>query len=132
MPYGDGTGPGGMGPMTGRSAGYCAGYAVPGFQNPMPGRGALGRGMGRRGGGGRGWRNMYYATDLPGWVRAGMDFPVHSGGEFQDTRFPFSPEITPQQEAEILKNQAQVIQQNLNSVNERLKELEKPAEKKDR
>ena len=130
MPYGDGTGPGGMGPMTGRSAGYCAGYTVPGFQNSMPGRGAFGRGIGRRGG--RGWRNMYYATGLPGWVRAPMDYPVHSGGIFQDTRYPFSPEMTPQQEAEVLKNQARVIQENLNSVNERLKELETPAEEKDR
>jgi len=36
MPRGDGTGPAGMGPMTGRAAGYCAGYPVPGFMNPMP------------------------------------------------------------------------------------------------
>lgn len=34
MPRGDGTGPTGMGPMTGRAAGYCAGYATPGFANP--------------------------------------------------------------------------------------------------
>ena len=40
MPRGDGTGPGGMGPMTGRAAGYCAGYSVPGYMNPVPGRGA--------------------------------------------------------------------------------------------
>jgi hypothetical protein len=40
MPRGDGTGPAGMGPMTGRAAGYCAGYGVPGFMNPAPGRGA--------------------------------------------------------------------------------------------
>jgi len=39
MPRGDRTGPVGMGPMTGRAAGYCAGYAVPGFVNSMPGRG---------------------------------------------------------------------------------------------
>ena len=38
MPFGDGTGPAGMGPMTGRGAGYCAGYQVPGFMNPIPGR----------------------------------------------------------------------------------------------
>ena len=30
MPGGDGTGPMGMGPMTGRGAGYCAGFAAPG------------------------------------------------------------------------------------------------------
>jgi hypothetical protein len=39
MPAGDGTGPSGMGPMTGRGAGYCAGYGAPGYANPMPGRG---------------------------------------------------------------------------------------------
>ena len=134
MPYGDGTGPEGMGAMTGRAAGYCAGYAMPGFQNPVAGRGAFGRGTGRGGGrgGGRGRRNMYYATGLPGWMRAGMDYPVHSGGVFQDTRYPNLPELTPQQEAENLKNQARVMQENLNSINERMKELEKLAEEKDR
>jgi len=37
MPLGDGTGPAGMGPMTGRAAGFCAGYPVPGYMNPAPG-----------------------------------------------------------------------------------------------
>ena len=129
MPRGDRTGPGGMGPMTGRAAGYCAGYSVPGFQNPVPGRGAIGRGMGGRGG--RGWRNMYYATGLPGWARAGMYNPVYGERWFQDSSYPFSPELTPQKEEEFLKNQANVIQENLNSINERLKELEKITKKKD-
>ncbi|MHC4199744.1 MAG: DUF5320 domain-containing protein, partial [Planctomycetota bacterium] len=44
MPRGDGTGPAGTGPMTGRAAGFCAGYPVPGFMNPTPGRGFAGRG----------------------------------------------------------------------------------------
>ena len=35
MPRGDGTGPAGMGPMTGRAAGFCAGYPVPGYMNPV-------------------------------------------------------------------------------------------------
>ena len=38
MPGGDRTGPAGFGPMTGRAAGYCAGYTVPGYMNPIPGR----------------------------------------------------------------------------------------------
>ena len=38
MPLGDGTGPMGWGPMTGRAAGYCAGFPVPGYMNPVPGR----------------------------------------------------------------------------------------------
>lgn len=66
MPWGDGTGPLGMGPMTGRAAGYCAGYGVPGYLNPWGGRwfgpfgvgrGGIpwGGGRGRAWGGGRGW-----------------------------------------------------------------------------
>ena len=38
MPFGDGTGPVGLGPMTGRAAGFCAGYPVPGYVNPVMGR----------------------------------------------------------------------------------------------
>jgi hypothetical protein len=38
MPRGDGTGPTGLGPMTGRAAGFCAGYPVPGYMNPVAGR----------------------------------------------------------------------------------------------
>ncbi|MDH7481997.1 MAG: DUF5320 domain-containing protein [Armatimonadota bacterium] len=34
MPKGDGTGPLGLGPMTGRRVGYCAGYCMSGFANP--------------------------------------------------------------------------------------------------
>ncbi|HHY81012.1 MAG TPA: DUF5320 domain-containing protein, partial [Thermoanaerobacter sp.] len=30
MPRGDGTGPMGLGPRTGRGLGYCSGYNVPG------------------------------------------------------------------------------------------------------
>ena len=88
MPRGDGTGPAGMGPMTGRAAGYCAGYGVPGFMNPIPGGGygGWGRGYGAWGAGfwgGRGrrggWRNWYQATGLPGWTRAGMGLPAWGG-----------------------------------------------------
>lgn len=58
MPRGDGTGPMGMGPMTGRGAGYCAGFPTPGFMNPAGGRLGLGLGWGR----GRGpWSYPYYS-----------------------------------------------------------------------
>jgi len=73
-----------MGPMTGRAAGYCAGYPVPGFMNPVPGggywrwgRGVWGAGFGA--GRGRGWRNWYRATGLPGWSRAQMGLPAWGG-----------------------------------------------------
>jgi len=57
MPRGDGTGPMGMGPMSGRGMGFCAGYQAPGY---------AGTGFGWRcgGGRGRGFRNMYYASGL--------------------------------------------------------------------
>jgi hypothetical protein len=46
MPRGDGTGPNGAGTMTGRGAGYCAGFSVPGFVGGGRGRGMrLGKGL---------------------------------------------------------------------------------------
>ena len=47
MPCGDRTGPAGMRPMTGRSAGFCAGFSVPGYANPV-GRRGMGNGPGQR------------------------------------------------------------------------------------
>ncbi len=47
MPGGDKTGPSGLGPMTGRQAGYCIDSSTAGYANPRQGIGA-GRGL-RRG-----------------------------------------------------------------------------------
>lgn len=63
MPGGDGTGPRGMGPMTGRGAGYCNGYNVPGYSNAMPSRVLFGRGRGF--GMNRGFGRGFYANDAP-------------------------------------------------------------------
>ncbi len=117
MPGGDRTGPRGMGPMTGRGAGYCAGYSVPGYANPWP-RAGLGMAWGRGGpmGGGRGWRHMYYATGLPGWVRFGAP-PVWGAP-------PVGAVPTPEQEAEFLRAQAEQLQAELDAINERLSKLE--------
>jgi len=104
MPRGDRTGPMGVGPMTGRRAGYCAGYGTPGFANPAaPWYGA---GYGFRGGG-RGWRNMYYATGLPGWQR-----------------YAYIPPAPPQEDAETLKAQANWLKDQLGAINKRIEELE--------
>jgi len=56
MPWGDGTGPAGMGPMTGGGFGYCAGYGAPGFYSAP-------RGWGLGPGAGRGRRAMYGPAD---------------------------------------------------------------------
>jgi len=113
MPRGDRTGPGGMGPMTGRAAGYCAGYPVPGYVNPGPGFGP-GMGWGWRGGG-RGWRNMYYATGLPGWARFGYAAP--------EVVSPVYGAPTAEQEVGALKTQADLLQKQLDAINRRLEEL---------
>ena len=56
MPLGDRTGPGGLGPRTGRGLGYCSGSPVPGYMNSWGGRGGgFGRGGGRGAGFGRGY-----------------------------------------------------------------------------
>lgn len=114
MPRGDGTGPAGLGPMTGRAAGYCAGYSVPGYANPVPGRGfALG--------GGRGWRHMYYATGLPGWARWGGWRPSWSYVAPHPT--PYG-EADPELEKQVLKNQVSALESTLDRLKKRLSDLE--------
>ena len=136
MPRGDRTGPAGAGPMTGRGAGHCAGYAQPGFMNPAPGGGGFGAaqgggfaaqgrsfGAGRGGGfgagrgGGRGRRNMYYATGLPGWARAGYGVP----GPQSYAGAPASPK----QEADMLKEEAGYLKQQMDDIQARINMLEK-------
>ena len=75
MPRGNRTGPRGLGPMTGRAMGYCAGYPVPGYLNPFGGWGSgLARGywMGR--GGGRGFRRGFWG--VPSY---GYGYPAYGG-----------------------------------------------------
>ena len=116
--------------MTGRAAGFCAGYAAPGYMNALPGLGALRRG-GFWGGGGRGRRNWYYATGLTRWQRAAAGYPA---GGYSPAGYPqayppadvapFGVAPTREQELEALKNQTTYFQEALESVNQRIRELE--------
>ena len=137
MPGGDGTGPMGLGPMTGRAAGLCAGYPVPGYMNPIAGRGFWGGGQGR--GGGRGWRHWYYATGLPGWARFG--YPAAGGVPPVPYAMPYTapnlgygtgypPQVTPQQELDGLKGQAEYFEDALDGIRKRMTELEASKEEK--
>jgi hypothetical protein len=95
MPGRDGTGPRGLGALTGRGAGPCSGASTPGF---LPGRG-FGPGFGPgRGAGGAGWRHRFFATGLPGWMRFG--------------------------EKQALKNQAEALQSELDFIKKRLEDIE--------
>lgn len=131
MPGGDRRGPQGMGPMTGRAAGYCAGYPIPGFANSTVGvgfGGGLGRGSMYGRGGGRGWRNRFYATGLTGWQRAPYGYPVNAGGVPFGMPYasPYNPpQYTKEMEIEGLKSQAEYFEDSLEGVKKRISELEK-------
>ena len=105
MPGFDGTGPMGLGPMTGGARGFCAAPA------PSPNQSGRGRG--------RGWRNCYRATGLPGWARA-------------DYQYPYAPEITPQQETNMLKQQAELLKTQLEGLQSRIDILEKVKSSKEK
>jgi hypothetical protein len=102
MPRGDGTGPAGMGPRTGRGMGYCNGYDVPGFANFDHGRG-FGRGFGR----GRGFR--FWRQPAP--VQPQLFYPAEP--------------LTKEEQKKILEDERKAIQEELKAIEEKIKEFEK-------
>lgn len=90
MPGFDGTGPRGMGPMTGGGRGFCSPW----------GRGVGARGYGRR------------------WP--GSAYPYYGGGQFAR-----GPQMTTGQELEDLRAQAQELAGHLESIHQRITDLEK-------
>ena len=121
MPRGNGTGPEGMGPMTGRAAGSCAGFTVPGYANNVGGQGLVGRGPGFGAGrgfgrGGRGRRNQFFATGLMGQQRSAAGFGAFGNvGPYGDTK---------EQQLESLKAQAGQFEGALEAIKTRIAELE--------
>ena len=108
--------------MTGRAAGYCAGYPVPGYMNPVFGRGFGGFGRG----GGLGRRNQFYATGLTGWQRAGMGAPAYP----TPNAAPCGPAATVEQELDALKGQAEYFGDALEGIKKRIEELQASASEK--
>jgi hypothetical protein len=115
MPGRNGTGPRGMGPMTGRGMGFCAVSETQGYTNTGAGQGfGTGTGRGRSfcgRGGGRGWRNMFNATGLPGWMRFRSNTEQNYGSD-------------PETEKQALRNQAGILQSQLDQIKKRLDEFE--------
>jgi len=100
MPRGDGTGPNGQGPMTGRAMGYCAGNEAPGFVYGSQGGRGMRRSFGR--GMGRGFRQGFRNVAMP------MNESV---------------EITPEQEKAYLAQQLENLQDSVSAIQERLDKL---------
>ena len=107
MPGFDGTGPRGMGPMTGGGRGYC---------NP----GGFGRGYGfSRGYGrgyGRGWGVPYPVAGQYPYYGAPADVMPGIG--------PYAPQMSREQELDFLKNEAEAAKEQLEQIDARIKAIE--------
>jgi len=133
MPGFDGTGPSGMGSMTGGGRGYCnpSGAAF----GPAPARGSgysgagygrgFGRGRGFRGGNGpdfsRG-RGYGYGRGF-GWQGA---YPPAGGGYGPAYNAPYSApyNINPGDEVNMLKGEAETMKSELEAIQKRIEEIE--------
>jgi len=95
MPRGDGSGPDGFGPMTGRGAGYCAGYDRPGYANA-------------------GYRGRNFR----------MGFRRFFGGYRHDTRFyyPYQEPVT-YNEKEFLESEIEALGKQLENLKSRLTQI---------
>jgi hypothetical protein len=131
VPRGDRTGPWGEGPMTGRAAGYCAGYSVPGYVNSV---GGYGRGRGWvRGRGrclGRGWGRGFGRSPLV------YPQPARVQPAYHPTYQPIIKTQTPEQEIAALENYHKNLEaekadllQETDGVEARIEELKAKLEK---
>ena len=120
MPGGDGTGPLGLGPRTGRAMGYCAGYSIPGFMNP-----GFGFGRGFRRFWGRGFRRSF------GWRRWRVA-PITPAQQYQVWEpvqvQPQAYQPTKEQEIQMLEDEAKVIEQEQENLKQELEEIRKRIE----
>ena len=90
---------------------------MPGYTNPMPGRGlGMHRGWGRGWGRGRGWRHGYYPMGVPGTP------PVYGVG-------PHYAPPSGMHEVQALQTQAEHLEGTLDEIRKRIAELEAAQEK---
>jgi len=98
MPGFDGTGPRGMGPMTGGGRGFC-GVPLPAASPAYMGRVAF----------------------PPYGVPWGM--PYYGAGPATPGGVPFAPQMTREQKLDFLKNQAQAMRGQLEQIEARIQQL---------
>jgi hypothetical protein len=103
MPGFDGTGPAGMGPMTGGGRGFCSPW---GIRAAFAGYGAAPR---------VGYGYPY------GW--AGAVYPFYGTPAGAPGAMPFAPQMTREQELDFLKTQAQGMRGQLEQIEARIQQL---------
>src|SRR4030042_2498287 len=96
MPGFDGTGPRGMGPMTGGGRGFCSPWGI---------------GASRR------------AYGLPQWE--GYRYPYYATGQFVPGVMPYAPQMSSDQELGFLKQEAEAMRAELKEIEARIKVLAK-------
>ena len=99
MPGFDGTGPRGMGPMTGGGRGFCA---IPWTAN-----------------------RPAYATRRAAYPSYGMPLgmPYYGAGPITPGAVPFAPQMNREQELDFLKNQTKAMREQLEQIETRIQEL---------
>ena len=122
MPGGDRTGPRGLGPRTGRAAGYCAGYPVPGYMNPdVPGYGR-GFGFGR----GRGFGRGFWGRGRGFWRRGYYPEPYYEPAPYYP---PYQQQVSSEQAREeekaYLEDMVKGLEEELKAIREKLQEFSK-------
>jgi len=121
MPGFDGTGPAGMGSMTGWGRGFCNSSRTAYGPAPMfrPGYRGYGQGFGQ----GRGFRGGLG----PGFGRGrgyGRSLTLNRAYSSTGRRYGNSYAMNSEDEINILKNEAGAINKELEAINKRIKELE--------
>ena len=124
MPGFDGTGPAGMGPMTGGGRGFCSPWGA--------GAAFRGRGLGRGGGRGFGFRGSSPPWPYVGWGRGGLPRGWYFTGN-APWGMPYgptaaAPEWTKEQELGYLRDEAEAIKEDLEQIESRIKDLESEGE----
>jgi len=104
MPGFDGTGPRGMGSMTGGGRGFCSPWGI--------GAALRGYGISPR----MGYGYPYYSGAMPS--------PFYGAPVTAPRAVPFAPQMTPEQELDFLKNQTQAMRGQLEQIESRMRDLE--------
>ncbi len=120
MPGFDGTGPRGMGPMTGGGRGFCSPWGVgAGFRAGIAAPFARVSYPWYRGGYGAYGGGIPYTSSIPYAGNWGMPY----GAAATPGAVPFAPQMTKEQELDFLRNQAETIGEQLEQIEARIRDL---------